>query len=128
MLSLSRGIEPLWLNDRDAGEIGVADNDWVEACNDHGVVVTRAVVSARVPRGVCLFYHAPERTVGYPKSPTRGERRGGGTNSLTRLKLKPVLMVGGYAQHCYRFNDYGPPASDRDSYALVHRLDGPPRW
>lgn len=128
MLSLSRGIEPLWLNDRDAAAIGVSDNDWVEAYNDHGVVVTRAVVSARLPRGICFFYHAPERTVGFPKSPTRGDRRGGGTNSLTRLKLKPVLMVGGYAQHCYRFNDYGPPASDRDSYAIVHRLEGPPRW
>jgi nitrate reductase / nitrite oxidoreductase, alpha subunit len=128
MLSLSRGIEPLWLNDKDASGIGVADNDWVEAVNDHGVVVTRAVVSARVPRGVCFFYHGPERTVGFPTSPSRGGRRGGGTNSLTRLKLKPVLMAGGYAQHCYRFNDYGPPASDRDSYALVHKLEGPPRW
>lgn len=128
MLSLSRGIEPLWLNDRDAASIGVADNEWVEAYNDHGVVVTRAVVSARVPRGICLFYHAPERTVGFPKSPTRGNRRGGGTNSLTRLKLKTLLMVGGYAQHCYRFNDYGPPASDRDSYAIVHKLEGAPQW
>ena len=68
-----------------------------------------------MPRGLCIFYHAPERTIGVPKSPTRGNRRAGGTNSLTRLKLKPVLMVGGYAQHCYRFNDYGPPASDRDT-------------
>jgi nitrate reductase / nitrite oxidoreductase, alpha subunit len=128
MLSLSRGIEPIWLNDRDAADIAVADNDWIEAYNDHGVVVTRAVVSARVPRGVCLFYHAPERTIGVPKAPARGNRRGGGTNSLTRLKLKPVLMVGGYAQHCYRFNDYGPPASDRDSYAIVHKLEGAPRY
>ncbi len=128
MLSLSRGAEPIWLNDRDAAAIGVADNDWVEAYNDHGVVVTRAVVSARLPSGVCLFYHAPERTIDFPKSPTRGFHRGGGTNSLTRLKLKPVLMVGGYAQHCYRFNDYGPPASDRDSYVIVHKLEGPPKW
>jgi nitrate reductase alpha subunit len=128
MLSLSRGVEPIWMNDRDAASIGVADNDWVEAYNDHGVVVTRAVVSARVPPGVCIFYHGPERTIAFPKSPLRGNRRGGGTNSLTRLKLKPVLMVGGYAQHCYRFNDYGPPASDRDSYAIVRRLPGPPRF
>jgi len=34
------------MNDRDAEEIGVADNDWVEAYNDHGVTVTRAIVSA----------------------------------------------------------------------------------
>ena len=31
MLTLSRGIEPFWLNDKDAAEIGVEDNDWVEA-------------------------------------------------------------------------------------------------
>jgi nitrate reductase alpha subunit len=123
MLTLSRGIEPLWLNDQDAAAIGVFDNDWVEAYNDNGVIVTRAAVSARLPRGMCMFYHAPERTVAFPISPKRGHR-GGGTNSLTRMRLKPVLMVGGYAQHTYRFNDYGPPSTDRDSYVLVHRLAG----
>lgn len=127
MLTLSRGIEPFWINDKDAEEIGVKDNDWVEAYNDNGVIVTRAVVSARVPRGIGLFYHAPERTM-FPKSPLRKNRRGGGTNSVTRLRLKPVLMVGGYAQHSYRFNDYGPAASDRDTYVLLHKLEGKPRF
>ena len=42
----------------------------MEVYNDHGVVVTRAAVSARVPRGVGIFYHAPERTISFPKSPT----------------------------------------------------------
>ncbi len=127
MLTLSRGIEPLWLNDNDAAAIDVADNDWVEMLNDNGAVVTRAVVSARVPRGVALFYHALDRTIAFPKSPARG-RRGGATNSITRLRLKPVLMVGGYAQHCYRFNDYGPAAPDRDTYAIVHKLPGRPQY
>lgn len=127
MLTLSRGIEPFWLNDKDAESIGVRDNDWVEAYNDNGVIVTRAAVSARVPSGIGLFYHAPERT-GFPKSPIRKGRRAGGTNSVTRLRLKPVLMVGGYAQHSYRFNDYGPAASDRDTYVIVHRLEGDPQW
>ncbi len=128
MLTLSRGIEPFWLNDKDAEEIGVKDNEWIEAYNDNGVVVTRAVVSARVPRGICIFYHAPERTISIPKSPLRNYRRAGGHNSMTRLRLKPVLMVGGYAQLCYRFNDYGPPASDRDTYVLVRKLEGEPRF
>ena len=127
MLTLSRGIEPFWLNDRDATEIGVQDNDWVEAYNDNGVVVTRAVVSARIPRGLCIFYHAPERTIAFPKAPSRDFKRGGGTNSVTRLRIKPVLMVGGYAQQCYRFNDYGPPASDRDTFVIVHKLEGKPK-
>ncbi|HJT71747.1 MAG TPA: nitrate reductase subunit alpha [Terriglobales bacterium] len=128
MLTLSRGVEPFWLNDKDALEIGVHDNDWVEAYNDNGVIVTRAVVSARIPRGLCVFYHAPERTISFPKSPMREKKRGGGTNSVTRLRIKPVLMAGGYGQHSYRFNDYGPPASDRDTYVIVHKLEGKPEW
>ncbi len=128
MLTLSRGVEPFWLNDKDASAIGIQDNEWVEAYNDNGVIVTRAVVSARIPRGLCIFYHAPERTISFPKSPTRNRRRGGGTNSVTRMRLKPVLMAGGYAQHSYRFNDYGPPASDRDTYVIVRKLEGKPQW
>ena len=59
-------------------------------------MVTRAVVSARIPQGICIIYHSPERTIGVPKSPLRGGRRAGGHNSLTRVRLKPVLMAGGY--------------------------------
>jgi len=126
MLTLSRGIEPLWLNDKDADTIGVRDNDWVQVYNDHGAVVTRAVVSARIPSGICMIYHATERTL-YPKSPLR-KIRGGGHNSLTRLRLKPIYMIGGYAQLSYRFNQYGPPMSDRDTYVIVHKLKDRPKW
>ncbi|MFQ5340372.1 MAG: nitrate reductase subunit alpha [Anaerolineae bacterium] len=128
MLTLSRGVEPFWMNDRDAAEIGVVDNDWVEVYNDHGVVVTRAIVSARVPRGVCIFYHSPERTISVPKSPLRGNRRAGGHNSLTRTRLKPVLMMGGYGQFTYGFNYWGPTGVNRDTYILVKKLEGKPQW
>lgn len=128
MLTLSRGIEPFWLNDKDAESIGVADNEWVEAYNDHGVVVTRAVVSARIPRGVCIFYHSPERTISVPKSPMRGNRRAGGHNSLTRTRLKPVLMVGGYGQFTYGFNYWGPTGVNRDTHVLVRKLQGKPQF
>src|SRR5690606_2590520 len=97
MQTLSRGIEPVWINDRDADLAGIEDNDWVEVYNDHGVVCTRACVSARVPRGLCMIYHSPERTLSVPKSPERGNRRAGGHNSLTRVRLKPLFMIGGYA-------------------------------
>ncbi len=63
MTTLSRGVEPLWMNDQDAADIGIDDNDWVEVHNDNGVVVTRAAVSARIPRGICIQYHSPERTL-----------------------------------------------------------------
>ncbi len=128
MLTLSRGIEPFWINDQDAEEIEIADNDWVEAYNDHGVVVTRAVVSARIPRGVCIFYHSPERTISVPKSPLRGNRRAGGHNSLTRTRLKPVLMMGGYGQFTFGFNYWGPTGVNRDTHVLVRKLKGKPQF
>ncbi len=122
MSTLSRGVEPFWMNERDADEIGVKDNDWVEIFNDNGVVVTRAVVSARIPRGIGIQYHAPERTISVPKSPLRGGRRAGGHNSLTRTRLKPNLMIGGYGQFTYHFNYWGPVGCNRDTHVLVRKL------
>ncbi len=127
METLSRGIEPFWMNDRDAGLLGLADNDWVEITNDHGVVVTRACVSARIPRGICFIYHATERTVGTPKAPSRGNRRAGAHNSLTRARLKPLLMIGGYGQFTYAFNYWGPTGVNRDTYVAVRKI-AKPEW
>lgn len=122
MTTLSRGVEPLWMNDKDATDIGITDNEWVEVHNDNGVVVTRAVVSARIPRGICIQYHSPERTLSVPTSPLRKNRRAGGHNSLTRTRLKPNLMVGGYGQFTYHFNYWGPTGSNRDTHVLVRKL------
>ncbi len=122
MCTLSRGVEPFWMNPKDAEEVDVVDNDWVEVHNDHGVVVTRAAVSARIPRGICIVYHSPERTYSVPKSPLRGNRRAGGHNSLTRTRLKPNLMVGGYGQFTYHFNYWGPTGCNRDTHILVRKL------
>ncbi|MCG3176613.1 MAG: Respiratory nitrate reductase 1 alpha chain [Candidatus Omnitrophica bacterium] len=127
MKTLSRGIEPVWINDTDAAMAGIRDNDWVEVLNDHGVVVTRACVSARIPRGLCFIYHAVERTVGVPRSPSRGDRRAGGHNSLTRARLKPLFMIGGYGQFSYGFNYWGPQGVNRDTFVLVRRL-GEVKW
>lgn len=122
MLTLSRGCEPVWMNPEDAAEIGVADNDYVEVHNDHGVVCTRAVVSHRIPRGVCIIYHSPERTINVPKSNLRGGRRAGGHNSLTRVRLKPNLMVGGYGQFTYAFNYWGPTGVNRDTTVRIRKM------
>ncbi|MCZ2079041.1 MAG: nitrate reductase subunit alpha [Bryobacteraceae bacterium] len=122
MTTLSRGVEPFWINDKDAEDLGIADNDWVEVHNDNGVVVTRAAVSARIPRSISIQYHSPERTYSVPKSPLRNYRRAGGHNSLTRVRLKPNLMVGGYGQFTYHFNYWGPTGCNRDTYVLVRKL------
>ena len=123
MKTLSRGCYPVWMNDKDADLIGIEDNDWIEVFNDHGVVCTRAIVSARIPPGICLLYHAPERTLGVPKSPERGNRRAGGHNSLTRVRLKPLFMIGGYAQFTYAFNYWGPQGVNRDTFVVLKKLE-----
>ncbi|MDP4224212.1 MAG: molybdopterin-dependent oxidoreductase, partial [Bacteroidota bacterium] len=122
MLSLSRGMEPCWLSEKDAEDLGISDNDWVEVLNDNGVYCTRACVSSRIPQGICIVYHAPERTYSVPKSPSRGYRRGGGHNSLTRIHLKPNLLVGGYGQFTYHINYWGPTGVNRDTFVLVQKL------
>ena len=125
MMTLSRGGYPVWLNDKDASELGIKDNDWVEVFNDNGVFIQRAIVSARIPPGAVFVYHATERTIGVPKSPLRGGKRAGMNNSLTRARLKPVLMAGGYAQFTYFFNYWGPTGVNRDTFVFVHRIDKP---
>ena len=125
MMTLSRGGEPFWLSVEDARDLEIEDNDWVEVHNDNGVVCTRACVSARIPKGICIIYHSPERTLNVPKSKLRGDRRAGGHNSLTRTRLKPLLMVGGYAQFTYHFNYWGPTGVNRDTHVMVRKLGKP---
>lgn len=123
MLTLSRGIEPCWLSEQDAKDLGIKDNDWVEVYNDHGVYCTRACVSSRIPRGVCIVYHVPERTTGIPKSQVRGNKRGGGHNSFTRIHLKPNFLTGGYGQFSFHFNYWGPIAPNRDTHVVVKKME-----
>ncbi|MCP4958689.1 MAG: nitrate reductase subunit alpha [Actinomycetia bacterium] len=122
MMTLSRGGYPIWINTKDAVELGIADNDWVELFNDNGVFIQRCTTSARIPRGAVFVYHATERTVGVPLSERRGARAGM-NNSLTRARLKPVLMSGGYGQFTYAFNYWGPTGVNRDTFVYVRRLE-----
>lgn len=123
MLTLSRGCEPCWLSEEDADELGIRDNDWVEVYNDNGVYCTRAVVSSRIPKGVCIVYHTVERTITIPKSQIRGNKRAGGNNSITRTHLKPNLLAGGYGQFSYHFNYWGPTAVNRDTHVFVKKMN-----
>ena len=123
MLTLSRGGNSIWLNDKDSESVGIQDNDWVEAFNDNGIFCCRAIVSARIPSGVAFAYHSQERTVNVPKSEQREKRRGGFHNSLTRQRLKlPTLSVAGYGQFSYGFNSWGPIPIIRDTTILVRKM------
>jgi len=121
MLTLSRGIEPIWINEEDAEEMGIDDNDWVEVINDNGTYCTRAVVSSRIPKGVTILYHTIERTIGLPISQER-KKRSGGNNAVTRVRLKPNLLAGGYGQFTYYFNYWGPVAVNRDTHVIIKKM------
>jgi len=122
MLTLSRGGPIVWISETDAHKAGIEDNDWIEVFNVNGAVVARAVVSQRVREGMAMMYHAQERIVNTPGSEITGVR-GGIHNSVTRTVVKPTHMIGGYAQHSYGFNYYGPVGSNRDEFVVVRKMD-----
>jgi nitrate reductase alpha subunit len=120
MLTLSRGGPIVWISEADAKKAGITDNDWIEAYNLNGALVARAVVSQRVPEGMCMMYHAQEKIVNMPGSEITGTR-GGIHNSVTRTVLKPTHMIGGYAQQSYGFNYYGTVGSNRDEFVIIRK-------
>ncbi len=121
MLNLFRGGPYVWVSEEDAKKIGLNDNDWVEALNANGATIARVVVSQRIPNGMAIMYHAQEKNVNVPGSPTTG-KRGGILNSVTRVVVKPTHMIGGYAQLAYSFNYYGTVGSNRDEHVLLHKI------
>ncbi len=121
MLTLSRGGPIVWISETDAKSAGIEDNDWIEAFNANGALTARAVVSQRVPAGMCMMYHAQEKIVNVPGSEITG-RRGGIHNSVTRTVMKPTHMIGGYAQLSYGLNYYGTVGSNRDEFVVVRKM------
>lgn len=121
MLTLFRGGPNVWINNQDAEEGGIKDNDWVEVFNRNGVVVARAVVSHRMPRGTMFMYHAQDKHINVPGSTITNDR-GGSHNSPTKIHVKPTQVIGGYAQLSYGFNYYGPIGNQRDLYVAVRKL------
>lgn len=122
MLTLSRGGPIVWISETDARELGIEDNDWIEAFNTNGALTARAVVSQRVPAGMVMMYHAQERIVNIPGSEITGQR-GGIHNSVTRISPKPTHMIGGYGQLSYGFNYYGTVGSNRDEFVVVRKMN-----
>jgi nitrate reductase alpha subunit len=122
MLTLSRGGPIVWMSEIDAAKVSIKDNDWIESFNVNGALVARAVVSQRVPEGMCMMYHAQEKIVNMPGAETTGGR-GGIHNSVTRATLKPTHMIGGYAQQSYGFNYYGTVGSNRDEFIIIRKMN-----
>jgi nitrate reductase alpha subunit len=122
MLTLNRGGPVVWISEEDAKRVGIEDNDWIEAFNVNGALNARAVVSQRVPSGMCMMYHAQEKIVNVPGSEITG-MRGGIHNSVTRTITKPTHMIGGYAHQAYGFNYYGTVGANRDEFVVVRKMN-----
>jgi nitrate reductase alpha subunit len=70
---------------------------------------------------MAMMYHAQEKTINVPGSPSTG-KRGGILNSVTRVIMKPTNMIGGYAQLSYAFNYYGTVGCQRDTMVALHKI------
>lgn len=121
MLTLFRGGPTVWMNKDDAEDTDIKDNDWIECFNRNGVVVARAVLSHRIPKGMAFMHHAQDRHINVPGTKLTNNR-GGTHNSPTRIHVKPTQMIGGYAQLSYGFNYYGPTGNQRDLNVVIRKL------
>lgn len=127
MLTLFRGGQTVWMSEKDAREIGVRDNDWIELYNHNGVVTSRVAVSPRIPQGTVFMHHAQDRHINVPASKITGTRSGT-HNTPTRIHMKPTHMIGGYGQLSYGFNYYGPTGNQRDMYVVARKMQGEVDW
>ncbi len=121
MITLFRGWQVVWMNEKDGAAIGIKDNDWIEVYNRNGVIAARAVLTYRIPQGIAYMYHAQDRTLGVPGT-TITKQRGGTHNSVTRITMKPTHMIGGYSQLSYGFNYYGPTGNQRDTMTIIRPM------
>ena len=127
LLTLFRGGQTVWMSEKDAKEIGVRDNDWIELYNHNGVVTSRVAVSPRIPQGTVFMHHAQDRHINVPASKITGTRSGT-HNTPTRIHMKPTHMIGGYGQLSYGFNYYGPTGNQRDMYVVARKMQGEVDW
>lgn len=121
LLTLFRGGQSVWMNEDDAAAIGAEDNDWIEVFNRNGVVTSRVVTTARMPRGSMYMHHAQDRHINVPGSEL-SETRGGTHNSVTHIHVKPTHMIGAYGQLSYGFNYYGTTGNQRDTLVVVRKM------
>jgi nitrate reductase alpha subunit len=127
MQRMFRGGQVIWINPKDADEIGVKDNDWLEAYSETGIIVARAAVSQQVSRDTVVMYHMSERNLNVPFSKLARERglkdlRGGNNNAPTRIQMNPSFMPGGYAQFSYGLNYWGTSPAERDMAIAVRKM------
>ncbi len=102
MTTLSRGVEPFWMNDqRRRGDRHRRQRLGRGPQRQRRRGDARGGERAHSARASAFSTTRPSGPIRVPEVAAAGNRRAGGHNSLTRTRLKPNLMVGGYGQFTY---------------------------
>ncbi len=99
LLRLQRGEPLMWMSVAAADARGISDADKVEVANEHGSFTVMAKVSAALPDGEAIIYHAWE--------PYQFENWKGNMEVVSS-PYKPLHLAGGYGQLRYRVFFSGP--------------------
>ena len=106
LLRLQRGEPALYLNPRDAEELGIADGGWAELFNRHGRVPMRVKYSTMVRPRVAYYFHAwePHQFPGHRSF-----------KFITPGLMNPLHFAGGEGHLGWRFLAFEPGTHVQDT-------------
>jgi DMSO reductase family type II enzyme molybdopterin subunit len=113
MLRLQRGEPVVFMNDREAGNRGIADHDLVRVWNDLGNFVARAQLTGAIHPCQLHIFHAWEPV----------QFHGGSSHQcLVPSPIKVTQLVGDYGHLHWGFGRYEPNQVNRDTRVDVRRI------
>ena len=113
LLRLQRGEPVVYLNERDATERGINDNDLVRVRNDLGAFVLRAKLVRYAQPGQVFVYHAWE---------PYQFREGRSDHSVIPSPFKATNLVGDYGHLHWAYGHWEPNQVDRDTRVEVEKV------
>jgi DMSO reductase family type II enzyme molybdopterin subunit len=106
LLRLQRGEPALYLNPRDAEELGIPDGEWAELFNRHGRVLMRVKYSAMVRPRVAYYFHGWE-PYQFPNHESY--------KFITPGLMNPLHFAGGEGHLGWRFAVFEPGTHVQDT-------------
>lgn len=113
MLRLQRGEPVVHVSVENAASIGAEDGDTVEMYNDFGSCICQIKVAPSMKPGTVCMYHAWQ--------PWQF-KNGVSDKTLYGSPIKPLHVVGNYAQLNYRFAGAQPGHSPRDTRVSIRKI------
>lgn len=114
LLRLQRGEPVIYLNPKEAKELGVADHDYTELFNDYGSVKMRVKYATMVRPGIAYYYHAWEPNQ-FPDHKSY--------KWLIPGLVNPLHLAGDYGQIEHGFNKYEPGTAVQDTRVGIRAID-----